>query len=55
MVDKNNIKKVNRIAAIIYVAFMSFIMLGTYISQQQKADLKQIGGTQSIAAQINLK
>ncbi len=39
--DHDNIKKTKRIAAIIYLLFMLFIMGGTYLSEQQKAEAKQ--------------
>lgn len=39
--DHENIKKTKRIAAIVYMLFMLFIMGGTYLSEQQKAEAKQ--------------
>lgn len=36
MSDYENSKKVRRIASVIYLAIMAIIMMGTYLSQQQK-------------------
>ncbi len=37
MDNYHNSKKARRIAAIVYIIFMAFILGGTYISEQQKA------------------
>ncbi len=52
---EDDTKKAKRIAAVVYVLFMSFIMLGTYLSQQQHSDSQPTETDQTISAQINSK
>jgi hypothetical protein len=44
-------KKARYIASVVYVLIMSFIVGGTYLSQQEKAELESASGTSAATAE----
>jgi len=52
MNDYENSKKARRIASIVYLVVLAFILTGTYFSNQQKAAEKQASVTENLAGEI---
>lgn len=44
MSNYNESKKARRITAVVYLAIMTFLMVGTYFSEQQKQAAKEAAG-----------
>lgn len=44
-------KKARYIASVVYVLIMSFIVGGTYLSQQENAELESASGTSAVTAE----